>query len=661
MPLSAQALALAQAAGYAVKRGQDPMPRALRAFLTLRAVTPCRFAILGSSTPAGSTASTVANRVVNRWLAMMQSAYPAPSGTTEQTTTATLDATPSTAGGVQFYNGAVSGYTSSNYADSTVVGKVVALSPRVIVHWVGSNDYAANVAPSTYAANLKAVIDSIDGQLSAPHVHLIVQAHERYDVTNRTYPWKSYGDAAQAMAAAQAKGNVFTVDISGYFYSLGIAPSTQYGADSLSLMNADKVHMLDAGHALMAEDLCRQLGVVNQPQAALVLADTTAPTVPTAPTATAGTTSATLTGFATSTDANAPITYLVYSSSDNYANSIGTTTGSSYTASSLPAGTAVSFKVAARDPAGNTSAQSAASNAVTPTASTGADTTAPGTSTLTVKPKAASAALSWTAATDDTGVTNYRVYRDGTQVTRTGNVLTYTDGSLTNGQRYSYTVAAEDAAGNIGSQSAAVLVVPGAIVDNFDSGTSGANLGTTETGQAWSAPLTHGVQYDGAGGAKRTYASDTSASTGRGLSIFPVTTGVGTLAVKVRSAPSAAGVAGAGVVLRSTTDGANFWYWSFRNSATVMNYNLYRITAVAGGPGSQGAATNTTTTPQAGDLLEFKMIADGTITVYLNGAQLVVSGTGLMNNSSGASQLNMGLYDSGNGDEVYEWISWTAA
>jgi lysophospholipase L1-like esterase len=591
---------------------------------------------------------------------MLQTAYPAPSGTTEAAVQA-LTAAASTAGGVQLYNGAVSGLTSSNYATTTLINQAVALAPRVIMHWVGSNDYAANVDPAVYKANLKAAIDAIDAALTAPHVHLLIQGHERFDVTNRTYSWAQYNQAQQDLAASQSAGNVFNVDLSAAFSVLGIPPSTRYGTDTLALMNADKIHLLDAGHALLAETLRVQLDIPATPQPALVLSDTTAPTVPGTPTATAGTTSATLTNFATSTDANAPITYLIYSSADSYANSIGTTTGSSYTASSLPAGTAVSFKVAARDPSGNTSALSAASNSVIPTASSGADTTPPGTSTLTAKPKAASVLLSWTAATDDIGVTNYRVYRDGTQVTRTGNVLTYTDGSLTNGQRYSYTVAAEDAAGNIGTQSAAVLVVPGAIVDNFDSGTNGANLGTTETGQTWSAPLTHGIQYDGTGGAKRTYATDTSASTGRGLSIFPVTTGVGTLAVKVKTAPSAAGVAGAGVVLRSTTDGSNFWYWSFRNSATVMNYNLYRITAVAGGPGSQGAATNTTTTPQSGDLLEFKMIADGTITVYLNGVQLVASASGLMNNSSGASQLNMGLYDSGNGDEVYEWISWTAA
>ncbi|WTT06079.1 glycoside hydrolase family 18 chitinase [Streptomyces sp. NBC_00090] len=51
--------------------------------------------------------------------------------------------------------------------------------------------------------------------------------------------------------------------------------------------------------------------------------------------------------------------------------------------------------------------------------------------------------LTWTAATDDKGVKNYDVLRDGTKVTTlTG--LTYTDQGLTAGTDYSYTVVARD-------------------------------------------------------------------------------------------------------------------------------------------------------------------------------------------------------------------------
>ncbi|MER7538950.1 glycoside hydrolase family 18 chitinase [Streptomyces sp. NPDC097704] len=54
-----------------------------------------------------------------------------------------------------------------------------------------------------------------------------------------------------------------------------------------------------------------------------------------------------------------------------------------------------------------------------------------------------SAKLTWTAATDDKGVKNYDVLRDGTKVTTTTG-LTFTDSGLTAGTDYSYTVVARD-------------------------------------------------------------------------------------------------------------------------------------------------------------------------------------------------------------------------
>ncbi|PZT76696.1 MULTISPECIES: glycoside hydrolase family 18 chitinase [unclassified Streptomyces] len=68
-----------------------------------------------------------------------------------------------------------------------------------------------------------------------------------------------------------------------------------------------------------------------------------------------------------------------------------------------------------------------------------------------------SAKLSWTAATDDHGVKNYDVLRDGAVVsTVTG--TTYTDSGLTAGTDYSYTVQARDTADQTGPVSGAVKV-----------------------------------------------------------------------------------------------------------------------------------------------------------------------------------------------------------
>jgi chitodextrinase len=55
--------------------------------------------------------------------------------------------------------------------------------------------------------------------------------------------------------------------------------------------------------------------------------------------------------------------------------------------------------------------------------------------------------LSWPAATDDTGVTGYSVYRDGTLVSASGGTSVRIP-DLTAGTSYTFTVAARDAAGN---------------------------------------------------------------------------------------------------------------------------------------------------------------------------------------------------------------------
>lgn len=60
--------------------------------------------------------------------------------------------------------------------------------------------------------------------------------------------------------------------------------------------------------------------------------------------------------------------------------------------------------------------------------------------------------LTWTASTDNVGVTGYRVYRNGTQIATSG-TTGFSNTGLTAGTAYSYTVAAVDAAGNVSAQS----------------------------------------------------------------------------------------------------------------------------------------------------------------------------------------------------------------
>jgi chitodextrinase len=68
-----------------------------------------------------------------------------------------------------------------------------------------------------------------------------------------------------------------------------------------------------------------------------------------------------------------------------------------------------------------------------------------------------SVTLQWAHATDNVGVTAYRVSRDGAFVT-TVNAPAFVDHGLAAGQTYNYTVVAVDAAGNQSGQSETVTV-----------------------------------------------------------------------------------------------------------------------------------------------------------------------------------------------------------
>ncbi len=60
--------------------------------------------------------------------------------------------------------------------------------------------------------------------------------------------------------------------------------------------------------------------------------------------------------------------------------------------------------------------------------------------------------LSWTASTDNAGVTSYRIYRGGTQIA-ISTTTSYQNTGLSPSTAYTYTVAAYDAAGNVSGQS----------------------------------------------------------------------------------------------------------------------------------------------------------------------------------------------------------------
>lgn len=128
--------------------------------------------------------------------------------------------------------------------------------------------------------------------------------------------------------------------------------------------------------------------------------------------------------------------------------------------------------------------------ALKPASQAPADTTPPSTPTGLngTGTSVSQTALSWTASTDNVGVTGYKVFRNGTQV-GTSAITSYTDTGLAPGTSYSYTVSAFDGAGNNSPVSAAVDVSTQADVaaPTVPANLAAAVQSSTQINVSWSA------------------------------------------------------------------------------------------------------------------------------------------------------------------------------
>lgn len=175
--------------------------------------------------------------------------------------------------------------------------------------------------------------------------------------------------------------------------------------------------------------------------------DTEAPSAPTNLIASDITTTSVTLNWTASTDNIGVTNYEVFRGSL----SLGLTSSTSYNVSGLSANTGYSFTVKAKDAAGNTSAESNQANITTLEETDTQAPTAPSNlsaSNITTT----SVDLNWTAATDNVAVTSYTIFQDNTSIGTSANT-TFSVNNLTANTQYTFSVRANDAAGNQSSLS----------------------------------------------------------------------------------------------------------------------------------------------------------------------------------------------------------------
>ncbi|MES2117719.1 MAG: carbohydrate binding domain-containing protein [Pseudomonadota bacterium] len=223
-------------------------------------------------------------------------------------------------------------------------------------------------------------------------------------------------------------------------------------------------------------------GTVNGVYPFLVI-DTTAPSTPGAISATQVTDRSLRLSWPAATDNVGVTGYKVYRNGIM----VGSTPSASYSDSGLAASTAYTYAVQAYDAAGNQSAMSANAGVTTQAPDTIAPT-APGQPAASAV-TSTTLTLNWGAASDNYGVAQYLIYRDG-QLAGSSVSTSFNDSGLSPATSYSYTVKAQDAAGNLSPLSAARSVATAAgnvakVYYKLPSGWAGANIHYSPTGGTW--------------------------------------------------------------------------------------------------------------------------------------------------------------------------------
>jgi chitodextrinase/uncharacterized Ntn-hydrolase superfamily protein len=329
---------------------------------------------------------------------------------------------------------------------------VTGLSPSTNYSFtVVAKDAAGNESPPS---NAMAVTTDAPPDTEAPSVPMNLTASNT-TTTSTDLSWTASTDNVGVTGYDVYEGVVVIGSTATNSFNVtGLTPSTNYS------------------FTVVAKDAAGNESAASAPLGVTTLDDTSPPTAPTNLTASNTTTTTTDLSWTASTDDIGVTEYDIYEG----AAVIGSSPTTSFNVTGLSPETNYSFTVVAKDAAGN---ESPPSNAVAITTDTPPDTeppTAP-TGLSASNTTMTSTDLSWTASTDNVGVTGYDVY-EGVAVIGSSATTSFNVTGLAPATNYSFTVVAKDAAGN---ESAASTPLGVTTLDDTESPTAPTNLVASNT------------------------------------------------------------------------------------------------------------------------------------------------------------------------------------
>ncbi|SFT14195.1 fibronectin type III domain-containing protein [Paenibacillus sp. BC26] len=407
--------------------------------------------------------------------------------------------------------------------------------------------------------------------------------------------------------------------------------------------------------------------------------DTQAPTAPTGLTSPSKTSTSVSLSWTASTDNVGVTGYDVYNGSTLAGSTTGATT---FTVSGLTASTAYTFTVKAKDAAGNASAASSGLNVTTNAAS---DTTAPSAPTGLSSPSktSTSVSLSWTASTDNVGVTGYDIYNGSTLAGSTTGATTFTVSGLTASTAYTFTVKAKDAAGNASAASSGLNVTTNASSDTTaptaPTGLTSPSKTDTSVSLSWTAS-TDNVGVTG----YNVYNGATLAGSTTGATTFTVTglTGSTAYSFTVKAKDAANNLSAASSTLNVTTNapssgtnGLLGQYYAGEFGTLALSRTDATIDFDWGGgrptddvPGEWFTARWTgKVQPQYSETYTFYTNTDDGVRLWVNGTQIINNWVAMNGELSATITLTAGVkYDIKmeyieNGGNAHAQLSWSSA